>query len=250
MKVKEKKDPLAFFFPPPLFCVSSVSSFLQQKVPGEYEISVNNVNLLKQVLKKGCGRVGVSLHLPRLPGCFRLTDLLRHGGRSPRHPTETLSPPGVRGSSRASSTSWSGSRHVGLSVALHPTLPQGEQTRPRADYGGHRRPLQASPGGAARAWLHGEEFEGRVPLPPSPFPNAPLPRAACEGNALPACLREGSVTHARLASPPDAWDPRRKPGRKHLPAPRLSTRPRPPPSRASGLLRTSTGARFRYDSAR
>lgn len=57
-------------------------------------------------------------------------------GAAPSHPTETLSPPCVHRSKRASSTSRSGSGHVGAERCLHPTLPRGQQTCPRAEEGG------------------------------------------------------------------------------------------------------------------
>lgn len=146
-------------------------------------------------------------------------------GAAPSHPTETLSPPCVHRSKRASSTSRSGSGHVGAERCLHPTLPRGQQTCPRAEEGGGDtgQSLWALLGEAAKARLRGEEFEGLQPLPVSLsqmllFPVLPARGMPCR-------------SHVPPASPADVWDPGRKPSRKHLPAPRLSTRPRPPPTR-------------------
>lgn len=190
---------------------------------------MNNVNLLKQVLKKGCGRVGVSLHSLRLLGCFHLTDVLQHGGRSPQSPRGNPEPT-LRPSEQTCF------KHIpervrarGAERCLHPTLPRGQQTCPRAEEGGHtRRSLWALPGEAAKARLRGEQFEGLLPLPVSL--SQMLLSLVLPARGMPCC------SHVPPASPADVWDPGRKPGRKHLPALRLSTRPRPPPTRASGLL--------------
>lgn len=69
-----------------------------------------------------------------------------------------------------------------------------------------------------RARLHGEELEGRARPVHHPLPKCSSPPCCLQGGR-PACLREGSIAHTGPASPADAWDPRRKSVRKHLPAP-------------------------------
>lgn len=93
-----------------------------------------------------------------------------------------------------------------------------------------------------RARLHGEEFEEPVALPLSPFPNA-----GCEGDAL----RAGG----RAVSPHSPGVTCGSPG---IPGANLDAsicqRRGSAASRghhcASGLLRASAGAPFRYDCAR
>lgn len=113
----------------------------------------------------------------------------------------------------------------GLSVAFTPRFRGGSRPVPVQKRGGGDtgRSLWALLGEAAKARLRGEEFEGLQPLPVSLsqmllFPVLPARGMPCR-------------SHVPPASPADVWDPGRKPSRKHLPAPRLSTRPRPPPTR-------------------